>query len=77
MKLVKDVGVEVEGPAVVGDRVEAADEAEVDGLEAAGAAEVDGVGAAGAAEVDGLEAEGVVRGAEVPGAKSSPAAVSS
>ena len=54
MKLVKDVGVEVEGPAVVGDGVEAADAAEVDGLEAADAAEVDGFGAADEAEDDGF-----------------------
>ncbi len=54
MKSVKDVGVEVERPAVVGDRVEAADEAEDDGFGAADEAEDDGFGAADEAEDDGF-----------------------
>ena len=54
IKSVKDVGVEVERPAVVGDEVGAAEEAEDDGFGAADEAEDDGFGAADVAEDDGF-----------------------
>jgi hypothetical protein len=56
MKSVNDVGIEVERPAVVGDEVGAAEEADGDGFGAADEAEDDGFGAADEAEDDGFGA---------------------